>query len=388
MSDALHLVTVWNPAYANNAMEEHLGVLLGLAADKKMKDDDVMVWWGKVKSPNRQAPQANVKEIEAIAASLLKQEVGEETHLYLTDYRSLYVGHVLTINFGDLRESELVRVPKYYAESGMKCDFWLGLTDLRRLVSDDLVGVIEELKQLRNTHYNDRPVSLYGGMVDLPLIVKRPDGRTFFSDEEMEQLTDGEIWAKHDAGLAGGIGETERSLRDDLFGEAAWHALDRTTRTFIATGERIYREHRADAGFDFAPVLGSFAKAIESQVALVLRAAVPMLSAEERRVKIEDRTVDLAEYRLMLGQLVYALGGEPKLGEGLRRVLKNGAWFTNQFPAIVDEFREVRNEGTHAKRVERAEATRWRNRLMGIGGEGVFQGLATVELNNPLRRRV
>ena len=378
MSDSLHLVTVWNPAYANNAMEEHLGVLLGLEADPKVKDDEVMVWWGKVKSPNRQAPQAHVKEIEAIAASLLKQESGEETHLYLTDYRSLYVGHVLTINFGDLSPKEHARVPRYYAESGMRCDFWLGLTDLRRLVSDDLVGVIEELKQLRNTHYNDRPVSLYGGMVDLPLIVKRPDGRTFFSDEEKDQLTDGEIWAKHDAGLAGGIGETERSLRDDLFGEAAWHALDRTTRTFIATGERIYREHRADAGFDFAPVLGSFAKAIESQVALILGAAIPHLSAEERLAKIDARTVDLSGYRMMLGELVYALGGEQKLGEGLRRVLKNGAWFTSQFPSILDEFRGVRNEGTHATRIDRSVATRWRNRLLGIGGEGVFQGLAQV----------
>jgi hypothetical protein len=28
----------------------------------------------------------------------------------------------------------------------------------------------------------------------------------------------------------------------------------RAARTFIATGERIYREHRSDAAFDFAPV--------------------------------------------------------------------------------------------------------------------------------------
>ena len=42
--------------------------------------------------------------------------------------------------------------------------------------------MIAELKVLRNVHYNDRPVSLFGGMVDLPLIVTRPDGRRFFDE--------------------------------------------------------------------------------------------------------------------------------------------------------------------------------------------------------------
>jgi hypothetical protein len=34
------------------------------------------------------------------------------------------------------------------------------------------IAVVEELKHLRNTRYADRPLSLYGGMVDLPLIVR------------------------------------------------------------------------------------------------------------------------------------------------------------------------------------------------------------------------
>jgi len=38
--------------------------------------------------------------------------------------------------------------------------------------------VIEQLRQLRNVRYHDQRVSLYGGMVDLPLVVTRPDGAT------------------------------------------------------------------------------------------------------------------------------------------------------------------------------------------------------------------
>jgi hypothetical protein len=36
-------------------------------------------------------------------------------------------------------------------------------------VGDDTPVVIEKLKRLRNLNYGERPVSLYGGMVDLPL---------------------------------------------------------------------------------------------------------------------------------------------------------------------------------------------------------------------------
>ena len=52
-----HLVTVWNPSYAADAMEQHLGLLLHLAGEydkKAIGDEQLYVWWGKVRSPNRQ----------------------------------------------------------------------------------------------------------------------------------------------------------------------------------------------------------------------------------------------------------------------------------------------------------------------------------------------
>jgi hypothetical protein len=91
-----HLVTVWNPSYAADAMEQHLGLLLRFAGQydkREITDDQLYVWWGKVRSPNRQGPQANVEDLERIAKEL---EAGErdEVQLYLTDYQSLYVGDV------------------------------------------------------------------------------------------------------------------------------------------------------------------------------------------------------------------------------------------------------------------------------------------------------
>ena len=52
-----HFVDVWNPSYASNSMEAHLAILLGAVkhfdVGQLESDDDIYVWWGKVRSPNR-----------------------------------------------------------------------------------------------------------------------------------------------------------------------------------------------------------------------------------------------------------------------------------------------------------------------------------------------
>ena len=376
-----HLVTVWNPSYAVNAMEQHLAVLLDLADQfdrDTLSEDALYLWWGKVRSPNRQTQQAHLDDLRAVAQEIAAG-ARDETQLYLTDYQSLYVGDVDGIVEGDLPPRERRHVPGYYAAAELSCDFWFRLRDIRRLVTDDMRGVIEELKQLRNVHYHDRPVSLFGGMVDLPLFVTRPDGKRFFDEAERDAQTDGALWAEFDAEAGAGVAAMERELRENLLGETAWNSLEPTTRVFIATAEKLLREHRTDPAFDFGPVMTSLSKALEVQVNAVLRRALVRIPASARRVNLDGRTVDLAEQRALgLGQLVAAIARERELNTALASALVNGAWFAGSLPAILDDFRGARNEGTHESRVDRATAERWRNRLLGVGCTGDFVELAKV----------
>lgn len=376
-----HFVSVWNPSYADDAMEQHLEVLLKLAERQRagdVADGEVYVWWGKVRSPNRQAPQANLDEARAIATEIDGADRGE-TQLYLTDYRSLYVAEVEEIQFGDLPNDECGHVPGYYSARDLKCDFWWRLFDVRRLVTDDLNAVIEELKLLRNEHYNGRPVSIYGGMVNLPLVVSRPDGKRFFDQDERDIATAGRLWAEFDARSATGVAAIERELRENVIGEQAWFALERPARTFIATGEKMFRDARTDTATDFAPVLTSFSKALEVQINAVLRQAVARMKPAARQAKVGGRTVDLADHgSLMLADIVRVLTGEPAFAKALADVVTDSAWFTGQLPIMLDSFREVRNDGTHERRIDRATATLWRNRLIGVGCTGDFVELARV----------
>ncbi|MEO8564225.1 MAG: hypothetical protein ABI601_19250 [bacterium] len=380
---ARHLVAVWNPSYARNAMEEHLAVLLAHAAALRagrVRDEDVYVWWGRVRSRNRRTALANIEDVRAIDAAL-EGEDAPETHLYLTDYQSLYVADLAEIHFGALPDEERSHVPGYYASDRLECDFWFKVWDVRRLVSDDMGATIEELKRLRNVHYHDQPVSLYGGMVDLPLVVTRPDGTQFFGEDERDVATDAALWAEFDAQMGPGIMAVERSLRDDLMGELAWSALDSTVRSFIATGEKVFREHRNDPAFDFAPVLGSFAKAIEVQLNVVVRQVLPRIPRELRLMNVDGQTVDVIERSsFMLGALVQLLAEEEKRSVALAAALVNGGWLTREFAAALDQFREVRNEGVHEGRIDRRTATHWRNQLLGVGCVGHLVELARVKV--------
>lgn len=382
-----HLVTVWNPSYAHNAMDEHLRVLRDWArrfdesAERATNDDDALhVWWGKVKSPNRQQPLAHREDILETGR---QARGGAEVHLYLTDYRSLYVGEIIDVAEGGLDEREQPHTPSYYRDQQLRCDLWFKLADIRRLVVDDTLLVVEELKKLRNVHYNDRPVSIYGGMVDLPLVVTRPDGKRFFEPDERDALTGDRLWVEFDAEMGAGLAGMERELRENRFGDAHWLALEPESRIFIATGERIFREHRLDPAFDFAPVLTSFAKAIEVQANSVLRRALPKLSKLARLANLDGRSVDLSEHRsLTLGELAHVLSQEQSLSEGLGALLRPSRWFVESLPPIIKAFKDVRNPGAHVSVIDRATATRWRERLIGVGCEGDLVKLAAVKIGS------
>ena len=381
-----HLVSVWNPSYEADAMDQHLSVLLANAArfrDQKCDEEDVYVWWGKIRSSNRQQPMPHLDDILAIDAEL--GEDGEtvaadrEVHLYLTDYRSLYVAHVAEISTDDQRDDE-GHVPAFYGQREFSFDCWFQLWDLRRLVANDTPGVVEELKQLRNTRYNDRPVSIYGGMVDLPLIVTRADGARWFDRAVRAALTDGRFWCEFDAERSG-VGAMERELRENLFGATAWNALDPAARSFIASAEKMFRDHRHDAAFDFSSVVIDYAKAFEVQVNSLLRRAMVGAKRDVQVVDVGGKSIDIMTAPpLSLGQLARAIADNKPLNDLLKRRLDPREWVAISLPPILENLAAYRNPAAHADRITREQVVALRDSLVGVGCTGRLVELGKVRV--------
>jgi hypothetical protein len=381
-----HLLTLWNPSYAEDAMDEHLRVLLDWAGRSRRgeaESDDVYVWWGRIRSPNRRGALPHAEDIAAMDAQIQK---GAETHLYLTDYRSLYVAHLGEVTADHLPETapgELEHMPDYYRNQF--ADFWFRLWDVRRLVADDTPAVIEELKSLRNTRYHDRPVSLYGGMVDLPLLVTRTDEVSWFGDRDF--LTDGQLWAERESELKGQTERTGRDLRENLLGPDVWSALEPASRTFLSSAEAVFRARKDDPGFDFSGPAVEYAKAVETELNALLFPPLRRFYAgkpvPDRSVLLDGRTVDLG-LRIppqSLGTLEILLEKKPVIQKGVRMVFPHDhGWVLGELPHALKRIVEIRNPAAHARKTTRDTLMLRRAEIMGIGCEGLIVRLARVKL--------
>ena len=376
-----HLLTVWNPTYEADALQLHLEVLLATmreAREGNRDHDDVFVWWGKVRSVNRQAPLPHLQDVLAVDAQIETDDAdAPEVQIYLTDYRSLYVAHVGAVKSGSDFTLD-AQVPAYYAARGLKCDCWFMLWDIRQLVWDDTTAVATTLATLRNTRSNDRPVSIYGGVVDLPLLVTCADDTRWFEDATRERYTGGRFWAESDAEQRG-VGEMQRELRLNRFGTAAWTAFDTGVRRFIASAEATFRTHCDDMAFELSPVIVSLASGMEVQVNLLLRVAMRGEPADVRFTNIDGQSVDLAlSGALSLGALARAIPETKARCDWLRSKLEQGEWFVTSLPPILAELAEQRNDAAHGKGVPREAVMRVRERLVGVGLVGVLVHLARV----------
>ena len=381
---ARHLVTVWDPTFGPGVMESHLTVLLDGAAACRRKDrgaDDVYVWWAKVRSPHRPEPLPHLEQVLRVGTEGGGHTEDAETHLYLTDYRSLYVAHVAEVTADDPRpdEAERAHIPAYYLADGVAADCWFRLWDIRRLVSDDTVAVVHELRKLRNVLYHDNPVSLYGGMVGLPLIVTEAAPVRYFGREFTAHLTDQKLWAEFDSERSG-TRSLERDLRENLLGDDVWLGLDPVVRAFVATGERIYRDHADDPAFDLSPVVVEYAKALEVMCRGLAGAALATAPRDVLR-HVRERDPDLLPDQWgrrppSLSDLGRILGGSGRMKSFFSQAVRDGGWVSSDLPHILSRVARLRNPAAHGQRVLRADVQRLRRELLGIGCEGVVVRLA------------
>lgn len=271
-------------------------------------------------------------------------------------------------------------------------DVWFRLLDVRRIVADDTLAVIQELKRLRNVRYHDRPVSLYGGMTELPLVVTRQEDVAWFGDREA--LLEGQLWAERDAENRTETERMARELRDNLIGPELWAVLEPTTRTFLASAEAVFRARREDPAFDYSAPAAELAKAVETELnALIFPATARLLrdaAPAEREIVVEGRRLDLggAVPHQSLGTVRGLLTHGSALPKTLRAAYAQDAnSLLGELPRYLEPLVKLRNPAAHSEAVAREVVAKLRADVLGIGCEGLIVRLARAKLRGGGRRR-
>ena len=165
------------------------------------------------------------------------------------------------------------------------------------------------------------------------------------------------------------------------FGTNAWNGLDPAARAFIAAAEKMFRDHRHDAAFDFSGVVIDYAKAFEVQVNTLLRRVMPGANRDARYVDVGGKTVDiLTGPPLSLRQLAHAISENKPLNDWLKRRLDPREWVAVSLPPILDNLASYRNPAAHATRISREEVVVLRDSLVGVGCMGRLVELGNVRV--------
>lgn len=394
MDDTRHLISLWNPTYSNVAMDVHLRVLLRwaeLSEEGDASPEDVYVWWARLRSPERKGPHPYQREILELDQQIRS---GGETHLYLTDYRSLYVGHVAEITIDDVpkvRPKEKGHIPGYVLDH--EAGFWFRLKDLRQVVSGDLAGTELEIQRLRNTLVPERPVSIYGGIIDAPMIVQRDPPVSWF--EESEELTGGQLWAQLEAQFRGESKRVARQLRDNLFGPRLWRGMEPASRTFLTSAEAVFRSRADDPGFDFSTVAIEYAKAVEvelnSLIFPAIRAVVAGKAPKQRELHGTHGRIDLAKpvRHQTLGAMAYYLEQSSMVQRCIRAGLhRDAGWvLSDTFRRELESLLKLRNPAAHWEVTMGEMVGERRAALLGIGCEGFLVRLIRAKIRAEGNRR-
>lgn len=394
MPEARHLLSLWNPTYSNVAMDVHLRVLLRwaeMAEEGDASQGEVYVWWARLRSPERRGPHPYQGEILELDQQIRD---GVETHLYLTDYRSLYVGHLAEITAADVpreRPEEKSHIPDYVLKHD--AGFWFRLRDLRQVVSGDLAGTELEIQRLRNIIKPQKPVSMYGGIADAPMMVRRDPQVRWFEDND--ELTGGQLWAQLEAQFRGESKRVARQLRDNLFGPKLWRAMEPASRTFLTSAEAVFRSRADDPGFDFSTVAIEYAKSVEVELNALIFPALRWFLADkppkQRELHGTHSRLDLGKpvRHQTLGAIVHYLDQVGVVRKGVWTALKGDAeWIlSDDTREALENLLELRNPAAHWEITMGDMVSEHRGRLLGIGCEGLLVRIIQAKIRGEEMRR-
>ena len=360
-----NLLTLYNPYYQKDVIEQHVNILLSQDSQSSPK-----VAFGKIRSKLRNYDHPYEEKLQEIYQSVSKKNY---LQLFLTDYSSVYVAKVI----GVINDDCFDIAPAYYKKKNLDVENWFVISDIRRVVHNDFEQVRDKiLGNVTTPNFGGHHYAIYGNSYVYPLVIEMDSEVDYFENENDEFRYFTEIF-KSEKRL-----EVKKALIDYRFGEEIFYALHPNTQDALISAEIEFQENRDDSLYDFSSVVLKLSKAFEKEIYLFLRKLFMELIKKDKRLGDIEYSVQGLKYKLSdyrnnkpnLGTNKFLLNNQ-YVKSAIKEYSKD---FLLQYfifvtiPKILNTVQPLRNEAAHGEATSIKECVDLREKVIGIGESGIL----------------
>ena len=359
-----NLITLYNPYYNSNVIEQHLELL---------KENGVVAF-GKVRSKLRDYEHPHQKTLDVIYDETTKEN---PTQLFLTDYNSIYVANVISVN----KEVKFIKVPKYYEE--LEVEYWFVFDDLRLIVHKDFELIRDKiLANFKAVNFNDRTYAIYGNPYVYPMQVTMKEPINYFEKDDKSYKFYTDIFKSSEQLLM------KKNLIDFNFGTYSFYNLSPNSQDNIISAEMEYMQNKQNMLYDFSAVVMKYSKAVEDEIYKFLKKVFLYVIEKDSYIGEFSYTVqgrdfqlkNIQEHKPNLGTYAYIIKSYEVKG-GINsyiadKALKHFIFVT--IPSFIRTMQSVRNESIHGDTTDIQRCNTIRNEVIGIGQGGMLSAFYTM----------
>ncbi len=353
-----HILTLYNPYYQENVIEQHLAIL----------KDNGIVAFGKVRSKLRDYEHPHQNVLDGIYQSATKET---PMQLFLTDYNSIYVANVISVT----PNINIIKAPAYYSD--LEVENWFVFDDLRLIAHKDFEVIRDKIiSNFKATNFNNRTYAIYGNEYVYPMQVTMKEEINYFFKEDKDFKFYTNIF-KSEEQL-----EMKQNLMDFNFGKKRFYNLAPNTQDNIIAAEIEYMQNRDNPLYDFSSVIVKYSKAVELELYRFMKKVFATLMAVEEKLKkfpysIQGRDFtlkDILTNKPNYGTYIYLIKSY-EIKNAINTHIKNGALRHFIFviiPQFIRTIQNVRNESVHGDSTPLRECDEIRTEVIGIGKSGMI----------------
>ncbi len=348
-----NIIILYNPYYQDDVIEQHLEIL----------KDKGSVAFGKIKSKIRDYEHPNEEVLDSIYDEVSRDN---PMQLFLTDYNSIYVAHVIAVKTDKTR---FIKAPSYY--DTMEVEKWYVIDDLRLIVEDDFKNIRDNiLPNFRAINYNNHTYAIYGNKYVYPMQISMKENINYFEKDNEDFKYYNDIFKSE---LESNI---KKAITVYVFTEDMFYKFASNTQDNIISAELEYIQNKHNPLYDFSAVVIKYSKAVELELHRFFKILFAYLSSKKPSLNnieysIQGRNYlleDMQECKANYGTYKYLLN-KNDIRKSIDSQIKSSEiryFISKTIPKIITIMQNIRNESVHGGTTSLQECNDIRNNLLGI----------------------